>query len=225
VPRLDVKLGAGMPPYQIPLGRNLLWVGTMNQDETTKSLSDKVLDRSTVIHFPRPDQFIRRLKESSLNARNRSVLLPYKQWDRWIKRETDFTEEQIKPYKGCVEEINRCLSKVGRAIGHRVWQAMEYYMANYPDVIARRDDETELKKAMNTAFEDQLVQKIMPKLRGIDTEGDARHNCLDPIRRLLDDPKFDLHLGEDFEGACHYGYGQFIWNSALYISQGEKQDK
>src|SRR5205085_12085399 len=50
VPSLLVKIGAGMEPYQLPLGRNVLWAGTMNQDETTKSLSDKVLDRSIIIH-------------------------------------------------------------------------------------------------------------------------------------------------------------------------------
>ena len=44
VPKIQVKLGSGITPYQLPLRRNVLWVGTMNQDETTKSLSDKVLD-------------------------------------------------------------------------------------------------------------------------------------------------------------------------------------
>jgi len=54
VPHLDVKLGAGIQHYELPLGRNVLWAGTMNQDETTKSLSDKVLDRGIIINFPRP---------------------------------------------------------------------------------------------------------------------------------------------------------------------------
>lgn len=31
--------------------------------------------------------------------------------------------------------MNDALSKVGRALGHRVWQSIEYYMANYPDVL------------------------------------------------------------------------------------------
>ena len=34
----------------------------MNQDETTKSLSDKVLDRGIVINFPRPTTLERRLQ-------------------------------------------------------------------------------------------------------------------------------------------------------------------
>jgi len=51
VPFIPVKIGAGMEPYKLPLGRNVLWTGTMNQDETTKSLSDKVLDRSIISTF------------------------------------------------------------------------------------------------------------------------------------------------------------------------------
>ncbi|MDQ7073588.1 MAG: chromosome partitioning protein ParA [Gammaproteobacteria bacterium] len=62
IPTLDIKLGAGIKPYKLPLGRNVLWAGTMNQDETTKSLSDKVLDRGIVINFPRPTSFERRKK-------------------------------------------------------------------------------------------------------------------------------------------------------------------
>jgi hypothetical protein len=38
----------------------------MNQDETTKSLSDKVLDRSIIINFPRPTELKRRLKLTPL---------------------------------------------------------------------------------------------------------------------------------------------------------------
>ena len=75
VPSLPVKIGAGMPPYQLPLGRNVLWTGTMNQDETTKSLSDKVLDRSIIIHFPRPTELKRRLKLAPLDDKNRGQAL------------------------------------------------------------------------------------------------------------------------------------------------------
>ncbi|MDQ7073589.1 MAG: hypothetical protein Q9O24_00075 [Gammaproteobacteria bacterium] len=57
--------------------------------------------------------------------------------------------------------MNDSLAKVGKALGHRVWQSIEYYMANYPDVIQAQEakDDAGLKKAMKTAFEDQLVQK------------------------------------------------------------------
>ncbi len=221
-PTLEVKLGAGLEPYHLPLGRNVLWTGTMNQDETTKSLSDKVLDRSIVIHFPRPIKLERRQKLNSLS--NPAQLLPRKAWEKWWSRDTDFTEEQIAPFKDFIEGMNESLSNVGRALGHRVWQSIEYYMANYPDVrVAKEgDDSAGIKRAMRMAFEDQLVQKVMPKLRGIDTRGESKANCLDLIRRTLD--KEEYSIVQDFDLACKLGYGQFMWQTANYLSEDATHD-
>ena len=80
VPFIPVKIGAGMKPYELSLGRNVLWTGTMNQDETTKSLSDKVLDRSIIINFPRPTELKRRLKLTPLDERNRGPALHKASW-------------------------------------------------------------------------------------------------------------------------------------------------
>lgn len=215
VPSLEVKLGAGIQHYDLPLGRNVLWAGTMNQDETTKSLSDKVLDRGIVINFPRPTTLERRRQLKPLG--DQAPLLSRKLWESWWCRESKFNDDQILPFKGFIEEMNTSLSKVGRALGHRVWQSIEYYMANYPDVLEaqRNNDDASLGKAMKVAFEDQLVQKVMPKLRGIETRGKSKLDCLDKIRtQLVND---DYNIVEDFDLACEFGYGQFIWNSANYL--------
>ena len=163
VPTLPVKIGAGMPPYPLPLGRNVLWVGTMNQDETTKSLSDKVLDRSIIIYFPRPTVLKRRLMLSPSDEKNRGPLLHKKIWQSWLAQGSLFSEDDIKPYKKFIEKMNKSLAVAGRAIGHRVWQSIEYYMANYPDVRAAKkaNDKVALHKALHDAFEDQLVQKVI----------------------------------------------------------------
>ncbi|MBR0191052.1 MAG: hypothetical protein IJQ31_03190 [Thermoguttaceae bacterium] len=224
VPNLEVKIGAGMPPYLLPLDRNVLWTGTMNQDETTKSLSDKVLDRSIIIHFPRPKELKRRKVLKPLTEKNRGTLLHRDNYFNWFSRESLFTDEQINPYKDFIEQINESLRVTGRAIGHRVWQAIEYYMANYPDVRAalkKEGDGNDLEKAMHTAFEDQLVQKVMPKLRGIDTGGLTKTQCLDKIQGLLNIgvKKRRFNLIDDFENACELGYGQFMWMSADYLNQ------
>lgn len=227
VPYLDVKIGAGMKPYQLPLGRNVFWTGTMNQDETTKSLSDKVLDRSIIIHFPRPTELKRRLELKPLDNSNRAPLLHRNDFFKWFSSKSPFSDEQVKPYKEFIEQINGSLSVAGRAIGHRVWQSVEYYMANYPDVRAvtlKGGDENDLQKAMHKAFEDQLVQKVMPKLRGIDTRGKSRTDCLDKIRGQLNIgiAGRPFNLNEDFDLACELGYGQFIWMSANYLNNEEE---
>lgn len=219
VPSLPVKIGAGMEPYQLPLGRNVLWTGTMNQDETTKSLSDKVLDRSIIIYFPRPTKLKRRRTLTGLHEGNRGPTLHKRCWQSWLVQNSEFTNEEVRPYKEFVEEMNASLAVAGRAIGHRVWQSVEYYMANYPDVRAAGDDGKKKSEAMRVAFEDQLVQKVMPKLRGIDTRGKSRDDCLDKIRGQLltgiDGNPFNLT--EDFDLATELGYGQFIWQSANYL--------
>lgn len=225
VPWLPVKVGAGMPAYKLPLGRNVLWTGTMNQDETTKSLSDKVLDRSIIVNFPRPTELKRRLKLLPLDDRNRGPALHKAAWQSWLAEGSSFSEDEVKPYMAFIEALNGALSVSGRALGHRVWQSIEYYMANYPEVRAAKNDKSpsRLADAMHTAFEDQLVQKVMPKLRGIDTRGKSKTECLDKIRNQLvngiDGRPFNLT--EDFDIACELGYGQFIWQSANYLNASD----
>ncbi len=212
---LEIDLGAGLDEYELPLGRNVLWVGTMNEDETTKSLSDKVLDRANMLGFPRPRELRRRLEAS---LKDPEPMLPFATWESWICRKSDLTTDEATKYKAVLEQMNAHLERVGRALGHRVWQSVESYMANYPDVRAARAAgvQASLDAALSTAFEDALVQKVMPKLRGIETSGKARDECLDPIARLLADRELGLHLSEDFELATSVGYA-FVWRSARYI--------
>lgn len=228
VPTLPIKIGAGMPPYQLPLGRNVLWTGTMNQDETTKSLSDKVLDRSIIINFPRPTELKSRGELKNL-ADKPFTALHRRDWESWWVKEIKFEPEVITPFKKFIEEMNAALSVSGRAIGHRVWQSVEYYMANYPDVLAAQQasDKDALAKAMHTAFEDQLVQKVMPKLRGIDTRGNSMTKCLDKIRGQIvaGIGGKSFHLDEDFRLACELGYGQFIWQSANYLRDSDNNTR
>lgn len=237
VPSVEVKLGAGIEPYKLKMTRNILWTGTMNQDETTKSLSDKVLDRGIVINFPRPTELKSRTKMMDKQDLKNDVLLRYETWKKWRTLKIRFEgkqRERIEKYRGIVNQINDLLEKVGRALGHRVWQSVEYYIANYPTVRAEQEniknlaEKGELEKgamtgalscAMKNAFEDQIVQKIMPKLRGIETSGNGGTQLL-AIKALLDREDFNA-LDDDFDNAMELGYGQFMWNSAKYLEKDE----
>ena len=233
VPEIYVNLGAGVKPYGLPLKRNILWCGTMNQDETTKSLSDKVLDRGIVINFPRPRELKSRKGarplESFCNDKD-IVPMSIQLWDSWREKSIKLQDEQLKElesYRHLLESMNEHLSHAGRAIGHRVWQSIEHYVINYPTVRAAKkeagyDLTSELKESIHTAVEDQIVQKVMPKLRGIETRGNSYEKCLLPIKGLLNDRGFNLN--DDFERACSMGYGQFMWNSAEYISNEAAQE-
>lgn len=237
-PKLTVKLG-GTDNYPLRLGRNVLWVGTMNQDETTKSLSDKVLDRGIVISFPRPKSFKRRVSLNS-TVDEEEKYLSVKTWESWkmtlTKQQVEDSEKVIAPYKDFVEEINTKISQIGRAMGHRVWQSIENYIWNYPTVRdfilknpnAFTDDSLmkDLYARIDPAFEDQLVQKIMPKLRGIETRGKSG-GVLKSIGDKIDDFQgtgHALNIKEDFDRAIEFGDGQFLWVTSEYINmENDKQ--
>ncbi len=215
---LDIQLGTALN-HPLPLDGNVLWIGTMNEDETTKSLSDKVLDRAFSINFPRPTELKSRAKLQRLNEIKQFEYLHTDTWNKWIQKESLFTgdkSEVLKKYKEMSNQINDHLAPTGRAIGHRVWQSMEYYMNNHPLVIHNKNNEDELEKNIKLAFEEQLVQKIMPKLRGIEIHGKEKE-ALMGIKNILIQNNFKII--EDFELSMDNPYGQFIWNSANYLKE------
>jgi hypothetical protein len=215
-PYIDIDIGAGHDKYQVQLSRNMLWVGTMNEDETTKSLSDKVLDRGNLINFPRPVTFESRHQPKQAAA---GPMLRKDNWNRWVNHKFTFTNE-MEPYKLGLEAINERLEHVGRALGHRVWQSVENYVANHPLVIraAEEDNADGLTRHIASSFEEAVVHKVMPKLRGIDsTDGNSRAKCLDPIGDIL--ANIAPGLVTDYQIAKDPNFGFFMWKSAKYLEQ------
>ncbi len=235
--KLEIDI-AEKNPYEIKLNKNIIWVGTMNEDETTKSLSDKVIDRSNLINFPRPNKFVSR---NELKELEEAPKLKRELWESWkwnnvknmlkqdeatkdenIKIITDF-EKEIDDLKEKMEEINGYLKFSGRAIGHRVWQSIENYIRNYPLVLEsiRNKNTEEMKKVIQIAFEDALVQKLMPKLKGLETEGLVRKECLEEISSKI--KTYANGIASDFDNSLNNPYGVFVWNSSEYLL--DKNDK
>ena len=235
--KLEIDI-AEKNPYEIKLNKNIIWVGTMNEDETTKSLSDKVIDRSNLINFPRPNKFVSR---NELKELEEAPKLKRELWESWkwnnvknmlkqdeatkdenIKIITDF-EKEIDDLKEKMEEINGYLKFSGRAIGHRVWQSIENYIRNYPLVLEsiRNKNTEEMKKVIQVAFEDALVQKLMPKLKGLETEGLVRKECLEEISSKI--KTYANGIASDFDNSLNNPYGVFVWNSSEYLL--DKNDK
>ena len=236
LPHIDIDLGSGLEPHHIKLGRNVLWIGTMNQDETTKALSDKVLDRGNVITSPRPKKLV---SSNSLATLQKSLstdvpLMTKAEWSSWINllEVPESLKTNVDKYHKVVEEINDSLDGVGRTIGHRVWQSIERYIINYPDVLETIGkyevmsvdegvNKKQLDKAMRLAFEDCVVQKIMPKLRGVSKKGDALSKTLTPIQNKLEE--LELSIVEDYKCAVESG-NNFNWVSSNYLLDKINED-
>lgn len=210
---VSIDLGSALPKYPVKLTRNVLWAGTMNEDETTKTLSDKVIDRSSMITFPRPTVFARREQPELAKE---SPLLPRGRWEEWLAAKRRFRDDEIQDMKAAAEAINNSLASTGRALGHRVWQSIEQYIANHPCVIESQEGKP-LQRHMQMAFEEALVQKVMPKLRGIELTDAVRSKCLDPIQGELE--KSAPGLLEDYQRAVFDDSGLFLWRSSRYLEE------
>lgn len=216
-PSYEIALGAGERPEMLNIGRNVLWTGTMNEDETTKGLSDKVIDRSMLITFPCPKELYGR---NTNKLEKPQLTLSYTRWESWkqsaLNSENDRIIDLIDKRKKMIEQINIEMSEMGRNLGHRVWQSIQNYILNYPLVIAAGKDQGDMNDSVQQAFCDALAFKMMPKLRGLEVNG-YNEGHLKKIEAYLNEGASELSA--DFDKACSMPSEIFQWNSAEFMEK------
>lgn len=214
----EIDLGAGDKSEEMKIGKNILWVGTMNEDETTKALSDKVVDRSTLLTFPRPTTLVSRNSDVEISPRER--YLPRSVWEKWCHNTLDEANVKglidIEEYRCIVESINKKMSKLNRNLGHRVWQSIERYVFSHPLVIDNKSSKTRFKEEFDSAFAEAVAFKIMPKLRGLEVSGETK-KVLDDIGNII--AKDISLLVEDYKHAMGLSSKIFQWSSAIFMDE------
>ena len=197
---LNFDAGPGGRPFTVWVPENVLFVGTMNEDETTQALSDKVLDRSNVLRFGKPASVPAHERHVIRKASRSRDYLPFSTWQSWMRSAKDRPwESEVNQW---IDRINEAMNGVGRPFGFRVRGGMLSYVANYPGI----DDGNRYR----LAFADQIEQKILPKLRGIDMSeaGTTLSRIAEVIRSVGDDA-----LEESFREAQQESarMGLFTW--------------
>lgn len=171
---IELDTGTGHSSFFIWVPQNILFVGTMNEDESTQTLSDKVLDRANVLRFGKPARR-RDQKKPLMTALNGGAPLSAAVWESWKKHDIQPCVDACSDW---TRRLNDALSGLGRAFGFRVEEAIYSYVANYPDMRPGND-------AMRHAFADQVEQKILPKLRGCDMGMNASAVSLDAVEDVI----------------------------------------
>jgi hypothetical protein len=205
--RAEIELDTGRPldgqkALRLYPGRNVLFVGTMNEDESTQALSDKVIDRASVLRFWRPKRTNPDAAESQTRPANDG--LTFENWKHWLNPITDLGSNSSE-VDGWIDQLNDALTHVGRPFAYRVDRAIRAYAANYPRWVNAWH-----KRAMA----DQIEQRIFPKLRGI--EPDLAQNALLAIGRVieqLDDEPLQKAFRESWE------------NQATFLFRGVVRDE
>ena len=188
----EIELDAGPSKdlrFRLWVNGNVLFVGTMNEDETTQTLSDKVLDRSNVIRFGKPEEQAKSSVAQRIEVPFADQFLSYKQWQSW-HREYDGNVSWADDVRNVTNKLNSALDSIGRPFGYRVEQAFCQYVSNYPRV----DEENRHKLALA----DQVEQKILPKLRGVDFSDSSAMRCLNDVADVITEID-DIELIQAFQ--------------------------
>ena len=213
---LDLDVGSLPLPEKerrLAIPKQFLFVGTMNEDETTQSLSDKVLDRANVLTFGKPQQLKLREEASSNRSTASSVggYVSYSQYKGWM-RSPDPNSGEVTKLRDYLDRANNIMDKLGHPFAHRVYQAITSYVINYPGVVEGND------AAFNAALADQFGQKLLPKLRGLML--DECHEQLEEFSRLINEIG-DEALIKAFAIAKNGHFGQFQWRGFVYLEESK----
>ncbi len=189
---------AQQPTLPLFVDRNVLFVGTMNEDETTQTLSDKVVDRANVLRFGRPRKLGSGTNESESKPTN--AWLPFDTWNQWVRSDDALTGQARSDVDGWVDELNHAMQSIGRPFAHRTYGAMLSYVANYPN-----------PDQYKVAMADQIELKLLPKFRGLDPSDSTVRNALSTVQSVIDkvvDEKLSYAVREASKASEH----QFIWH-------------
>ncbi len=151
----------GQYPPSIKIGENVMFVGTVNIDESTYHFSDKVLDRANVISLTvRSFADLKELsiekkaeedKNDPINTMSFNQYLEFKRKDSAILL-SDLEIGLLKDLHLTLQQINRNMG-----VGFRVLNQIDLYLKNLPSLQYFSREE---------AFDKQVVQRILTKVRG-----------------------------------------------------------
>ena len=196
----QISIGTQLNSRDFFVGSNVVFVGTMNDDESTYSLSDKVLDRANVLHFGKPPRF-----EDSIGSNKVApISISASTFNDWCSPES-LSDDLSATLRTKINTLNSALDSVGKAFGYRVNKSITQYIQMYPDI------KTNPKEKALIALADQIEMKIIPKLAGLE-QNEESNTCLRDIGNVIEYTN-DGELIDAFRKA-QYNYdtsGMFLW--------------
>lgn len=145
-------------PSNITIGENVLFVGTVNTDESTYQFSDKVLDRSNVLTLEMvPFGSVNELTETLVERGKREAI---KASDFQKMKKINTNARLTLDEKNMLWELHQAINTVDAniGIGWRIVRQIDKYLMNLPAGMHSFSRE----KAIDT----QIIQRVLTKVRG-----------------------------------------------------------
>jgi len=194
---LEIPMPKGTASPRVFPGYNLLFAGTMNEDESTQSLSDKVVDRANVLRFAAPKSI---KTKAGAGKPQEPEALSAKRWRSWVKPASSVEGDAV--VASSLEKMVDLMSRFKRPFGHRLGRAIVAYAANYPAGPQGRD--------LRIPLADQVEMRLLPKLRGVEADNASFGELRDFVARDLQDEILAKAIDEAIR-AAEDGSGQFVW--------------
>ncbi|MDG4656371.1 AAA family ATPase [Ectobacillus antri] len=151
-------------PPTIALGSNLIFVGTVNFDETAKDLSDRLLDRVNIIQLEKLSfRESLHMKSAKKPAEIHVSTSDFREkWTHTRDVLSVFTEAELELLDALHDALHA--NDPTKGISFRCVAGISFYLYNIPK------DENQLTLiTREEAFDLQIKQRVLTKIRGIDT--------------------------------------------------------
>ena len=152
----------------INLPPTLRFVGTVNFDETTKQLSQRLLDRTNMIRLPSEILPLELEDPSTIRPSGEAVRL--RDYANWTKRSATYSEE----LGTILDELKVDLRVLGCPMNPRRFSAMRRFIASWPKEI----------RNVSRAIDLQIAQRVFPQIRS--TFQPQVRSAVESIRRKLE---------------------------------------
>lgn len=149
-------------PSKIEIGENIIFIGTVNFDETTKELSDRLLDRANLIT-------LQKIPFCEINMQqNQGIQIPPLQVTtgefrmNWLRNKEIidvFSEEELE----LLDKLHGLISShdASKGVSFRCAAAIATYLQNIP-----QKDNQSYMISREEGFDLQVKQRVLTKLRG-----------------------------------------------------------
>lgn len=171
-----INIGAERELY-VP--ETLKFVATINTDQTTETLSPRLIDRACIIKLPKV--------EPKNNDDASSVSTEIITWDNFVKTFSKTAELNPITQKG-IKEIYKLFNDYGMSVSPRTQLGIKNYVVSAQEIMEDEPNTLAREKALDFA----VVQKLLPKINGYYS---VYERFFDSLKQLC--KEYNLSMTED----------------------------
>ncbi len=189
----------------IPIGSNIIFIGTVNVDETTKDFSDRLLDRANIVVLNKKNFAQLREEQEAEKTLEKTfekyVCSSYDEYNSWVQLEDSLSAYSLDEIN-LLDELHSLIRKfdVQKGVSFRILKKIGDYLNNIPV-----DDKGQKMISREDAFDIEIKQRLITKIKGTEKQfetliGTIRDDSDIPTNSML----YTFFNNEKSQGISHF---------------------